>query len=441
MRASGTFINKHKEENKMSNTTDLKLNSLLIHGGIDGDETTGAVNVPVYQTSTYKQDGLGRNRGWEYSRTGNPTRAALEKLIADLEQGQYGLAFASGLAAINTVLSLFKSGDKLIVSDNIYGGTFRIYEDFVTLWTPVLKARGYHLETKGNLPLVEQGVIDPDDIALSPKKRYKYMDSYFRHSGRYGKYMMRASASTQVSVDFRSEEDMVRKLNILQKISPVLMIAMENKTDPDSTLKEHPDKPHLFRIQEWDDLDPSRTGFYPHSLEEGFGYDSVADTILHTPLILLTDDGVTTDVGSETAEDLFARGLIREETLDITRERSLIEHFISMGFFHYRVKKYIEIRVADSVPLDRALGYVAILKGIVYSDDNLSALEKELADVDTAEKIQQAVEDIERDGYNAVVYGRKATEWAAHLYELALDKLPDTDKEYLENVRAFWGIS
>ena len=316
-----------------------------------------------------------------------------------------------------------------------------IYEDFVTLWTPVLKARGYHLETKGNLPLVEQGVIDPDDIALSPKKRYKYMDSYFRHSGRYGKYMMRASASTQVSVDFRSEEDMVRKLNILQKISPVLMIAMENKTDPDSTLKENHDKPHLFRIQEWDDLDPSRTGFYPHSLEEGFGYDSVADTILHTPLILLTDDGVTTDVGSETAEELFARGLIREETLDITRERNLIEHFISMGFFHYRVKKYIEIRVADSVPLDRALGYVAILKGIVYSDDNLSALEKELADVDTAEKIQQAVEDIERDGYNAVVYGRKATEWAAHLYELALDKLPDTDKEYLENVRAFWGIS
>ena len=316
-----------------------------------------------------------------------------------------------------------------------------IYEDFVTLWTPVLKARGYHLETKGNLPLVEQGVIDPGDIALSPKKRYKYMDSYFRHSGKYGKYMMRASASTQVSVDFRSEEDMVRKLNVLQKISPILMIAMENKTDPDSTLKEHPDKPHLFRIQEWDDLDPSRTGFYPHSLEEGFGYDSIADTILNTPLILLTDDGVTTDVGSETAEDLFARGLIREETLDITRERSLIEHFISMGFFHYRVKKYIEIRVADSVPLDRALGYVAILKGIVYSDDNLSALEKELADVDTAEKIQQAVEDIERDGYNAVVYGRKATEWAAHLYELALDKLPDTDKEYLENVRAFWGIS
>ena len=108
----------------------LNINSLLIHGGVDGDETTGAVNVPVYQTSTYKQDGLGQTRGgWEYSRTGNPTRAALEKLIADLEKGEYGLAFASGLAAISTVLSLFKTGDKLIVSDNIYGGTFRILDN------------------------------------------------------------------------------------------------------------------------------------------------------------------------------------------------------------------------------------------------------------------------------------------------------------------------
>lgn len=108
----------------------LNINSLLIHGGVDGDETTGAVNVPVYQTSTYKQDGLGQTRGgWEYSRTGNPTRSALEKLIADLEKGEYGLAFASGLAAISTVLSLFKTGDKLIVSDNIYGGTFRILDN------------------------------------------------------------------------------------------------------------------------------------------------------------------------------------------------------------------------------------------------------------------------------------------------------------------------
>ena len=133
----------------------LNINSLLIHGGIDGDETTGAVNVPVYQTSTYKQDGLGKDRGWEYSRTGNPTRAALEKLIADLEKGKYGLAFASGLAAISTVLSLFKSGDKLVVSDNIYGGTFRILDN-------VFKNFGitYEIVNTSDLEKTEKAITD-----------------------------------------------------------------------------------------------------------------------------------------------------------------------------------------------------------------------------------------------------------------------------------------
>ena len=181
--------------------------------------------------------------------------------------------------------------------------------------------------------------------------------------------------------------------------------------------------------------------FYPKSFEPGFGYDSVADTILNTPLILLTDNGETTGVGSKTASDLLSDQVIVENALDKNRETRLIEHFISMGFFHFRIKKYIEIRVADSVPLDRALGYVALLKGIVYSDENLLKLENELAAVDSAETIQQAVEAIEVDGYDAKIYGEKtAAEWAAHLLELALSQLSETDKEYLERVRAFWSI-
>lgn len=100
----------------------------LIHGGIYGDQYTGAVNVPIYQTSTYEQQGLGQTKGWEYSRTGNPTRAALEALIAELEGGSHGFAFASGMAALTAVLSLFKSGDKIIISSNVYGGTFRVLD-------------------------------------------------------------------------------------------------------------------------------------------------------------------------------------------------------------------------------------------------------------------------------------------------------------------------
>ena len=105
----------------------MKIESLLVHGGIDGDEFTGAVNVPIYQTSTYKQAGLGDYK-YEYSRTGNPTREALEKTIATLENGVGGLAFGSGMAAITAVLSLFKSGDKIIIPNNLYGGTSRVVD-------------------------------------------------------------------------------------------------------------------------------------------------------------------------------------------------------------------------------------------------------------------------------------------------------------------------
>jgi cystathionine beta-lyase len=103
-----------------------KIDTALIHGGISTDERTGAVNVPIYQTSTFKQDGLGKMRGYEYSRTGNPTREALEALIAELEGGYAGFAFASGLAAETAVLSLLHTGDRVLISSNVYGGTFRL---------------------------------------------------------------------------------------------------------------------------------------------------------------------------------------------------------------------------------------------------------------------------------------------------------------------------
>ena len=112
----------------MSGKNYKSIESALIHGGIYGDESTGAVNVPIYQTSTYEQQGIGQNKGWEYSRTGNPTRAALEALIAELEGGTHGFAFGSGMAALTAVLSLFKSGDKIIISSNVYGGTFRVLD-------------------------------------------------------------------------------------------------------------------------------------------------------------------------------------------------------------------------------------------------------------------------------------------------------------------------
>ena len=98
-----------------------------IHSGQKPDPTTGAVVVPIYQTSTFAQDAVGKHRGYEYARTGNPTRAALEQCIAALEGGRHGLAFASGMAAESTVMQLLKPGDHTIAMDDLYGGTYRIF--------------------------------------------------------------------------------------------------------------------------------------------------------------------------------------------------------------------------------------------------------------------------------------------------------------------------
>ncbi len=105
-----------------------KLNTLVIHGGISTDAATGAVSIPIYQASTFRQNGLGEHKGYEYGRSGNPTRQALEALIADLEGGVAGFAFASGMAAITTTLLLFEKGDTFIISSNVYGGTFRVLD-------------------------------------------------------------------------------------------------------------------------------------------------------------------------------------------------------------------------------------------------------------------------------------------------------------------------
>jgi cystathionine beta-lyase len=147
-------------EEKDNEEAEDAMRSLLIHGGIDGDQKTGAVSVPIYQTSTYRQDGIGGMRGYEYSRTGNPTREALEKLIAELEGGTAGFAFASGLAAITAVLMLLKSGDKVLLSHNVYGGTYRLLDKVF----PNLGI-GYKLVDASDLGLLEKS-FSPGVAAL-----------------------------------------------------------------------------------------------------------------------------------------------------------------------------------------------------------------------------------------------------------------------------------
>jgi cystathionine gamma-lyase / homocysteine desulfhydrase len=131
----------------------MRRKTKMIHGGIVGDEHTGAVSTPIYQVSTYRQEAVGKFKGYEYSRTGNPTRNALEELIKDLEEGTSGFAFGSGMAAITAVMMLFDSGDHVILTDDVYGGTYRVM-------TKVLNRLGIEstFVDTSNLETIEQAI-------------------------------------------------------------------------------------------------------------------------------------------------------------------------------------------------------------------------------------------------------------------------------------------
>lgn len=112
----------------------MRFETRAIHDGQQPDALSGAVVVPVYQTSTFQQEAIGKHKGYEYSRTGNPTRSALETALASLEEGSFGLAFASGVAATAAVFSLLKKDDHIVAGDDMYGGTYRLIEKVFRKW-------------------------------------------------------------------------------------------------------------------------------------------------------------------------------------------------------------------------------------------------------------------------------------------------------------------
>lgn len=113
-------------------TQELRFETRAIHAGQPPEPATGAAVVPIYQTSTFVQDDLGVHKGFEYSRTGNPTRTALEQCLASLENGKHGIAFASGMAAASTLMYLLKQGDHVVVGNDVYGGTYRLFQQVLT---------------------------------------------------------------------------------------------------------------------------------------------------------------------------------------------------------------------------------------------------------------------------------------------------------------------
>ena len=143
---------------------EARFSTVCIHAGQQPDPSTGAIITPIYQTSTYVQDGLGRHKGYEYARTQNPTRAALEGNIAAIEKGKAAFAFASGMAAEGAVMTLLQSGDHVVVTDNTYGGTYRLFERVL---------RKYQLD----FSYVDSSQLDEIAGAIRPATKMLFLES------------------------------------------------------------------------------------------------------------------------------------------------------------------------------------------------------------------------------------------------------------------------
>jgi glutamate--cysteine ligase len=280
------------------------------------------------------------------------------------------------------------------------------------------------------------------------------MDKHFETTGEHGICMMRASASTQVSVDYASEADAVRKFRIANALGPLLAFVTDNSPvfegrpvdggsgggisgdavcgggEISSAGAGLPIPPRMARTAIWDDVDAQRSMVAPRTFDTGFGFRSYATSILKAPAIFT----VETDERGEKHSVWQGTRPFTEALANREFDRATIEHVLSLFFFDVRFKTYIEIRMADALPIDYALAFAALIKGLFYSEDNLRELEERLGyferlDDDAIATVKAALRD---KGYAALVYERPATEWLDELVAMAKRALDDEERPYLE---------
>jgi glutamate--cysteine ligase len=304
-----------------------------------------------------------------------------------------------------------------------------LYQAFREEIEPVLAELGLELMTCGYHPSA-----CANEIPLIPKTRYRYMDEHFKSTGRHGLCMMRASASTQVSIDFASEADAVRKFRIANALGPLLAFITDNSPvfegspvgSGGQARSGLPVPKRMARTAIWDDVDPARSMTAPHTFDPQFGFDDYAATLLSSAAVFTVEQdeqGGKHSVyqGSRSFTEAFAGQQLSQQE---------VEHILSLFFFDTRFKTYLEIRMADSLPVEYALSFAALIKGVFYQAEALAYYEQALAQVD-APAIATAKATLARDGYAATIYDRPATAWLEELFTWAAGGLHDRDAAYL----------
>lgn len=267
---------------------------------------------------------------------------------------------------------------------------------------------------------------DPAQVPLIPKSRYALMDAYLPAKGRYGRDMMRASASTQVSIDYDDGASMVAAYRLAVVLGPVVSFLCDNVSSWRGLSVA--DTPTMVRSRIWASVDDERCGVVPGTFEEGFGPEAYVRWLMGVQPILFTDDaGLTISTSSATTADILAmRELSQGELL----------HLLSMVFPTVRLKGFLEIRDADSMPPHLAAGFAAFIKGIFYDEDAFARATELVVDGRVDGDIDEAMATLRESGWDARVYGLPVTTLVARLVQLAENGLHDQAER-----RIFHGLS
>lgn len=400
--------------------------------GAKGDKPLGALGVEVEHfvvtaEGEYSVSYAGRSEG-EFG-----VRDVLAHLADAYPQHTYGLeGDLIGLASDEASITL-EPAAQLEISIAPYSSIsriLRVYNEFRAKVDPFLAEHGCKLVTSGYHP-----TACALDLTLIPKQRYRFMDDYFKEIGTRGERMMRASASTQVSVDYRDEADAIRKMRIAQALAPIFASVTDN-----TTVFEAEPAPRLARFALWRNVDNDRCGSVPSLFNEGYSFADYAEWILHTCPIFVTRPSADDPTGPN------LRAVYGQSAYEAYGEapmtRADIEHVLSMFWPDVRLKNFVEIRPADSLPAPLMAGYAALVKGIFYSQRSLQAIEEAFGVVEgvwplTDDSANQALKSIQEDGAEAVVCGKTLAEWQELIFEIADGALDKEDAAHLHDLVAF----
>ena len=290
----------------------------------------------------------------------------------------------------------------------------KVYNSFLSLIETVFEKYNLAFEYTGY-----SNISSVDDVALIPKPRYQFMDSHFLKIGGCGRNMMRGSASTQVSVDFENDEDLIRKVRALYIIAPSLKLLSSNSPNFNGALTSHV----LLRNYIWNNTEKCRTDF-PHNLfSKSFTLDDYKKFYMSAPLFYKTNNKGEYIATDECAFDL------KKDYGDFSKED--IGFFKSIVFPDIRIKDFIEIRVADSMNFTFVKSYLALIKGIVYNRDAVDYITDNFRV--GFDDIKAAEDDIDEKAFGARIYGMEISSFITMLLNLAKKGLSDAERIYLRN--------